>query len=412
MNCTGTFLFLHQVLIWSVQLGVSRRKPVATRPSGMYQYVKSVTNVVGGVRNRLFATCKITNKILTTTFNTTMAVGNDLPTMSSCTTCTFSEDFSNYWTAILYFRARNGTFKRVPQKGNINFESAKGGMTVYYSDPFDGSKVTAFKPGFRMIVGNPTYRTSQQASKFRQLTFTCLQDASTRTGETGNMPTSPCPAGIMSNIRFPTCWDGVNLDSADHSSHVAYPSSGTFESNGPCPATHPVKLPQLFFEVVWDTSKFNDKSLWPTDGSQPFVWSYGDPTGYGTHGDYVFGWKGNTLQTAMDARCNVACPQLKSQSLDAANQCAQASRVSEAIDGWLDALPGTNPVTGVSPGSGTGNGGGSGTPTGGGGGSTGVPSGGQAAHYDQCGGQGYTGPTTCASPYTCKYSNAYYSQCL
>ncbi|PQE22007.1 carbohydrate-binding module family 1 protein [Rutstroemia sp. NJR-2017a BBW] len=100
----------------------------------------------------------------------------------------------------------------------------------------------------------------------------------------------------------------------------------------------------------------------------------------------------------MDARCNVACPQLKSQSLDAANQCAQASRVSEAIDGWLDALPGSNPVTGVSPGSGTGNGGGSGTPTGGGGGSTGIPSSGQAAHYDQCGGQGWTGPTTCASP--------------
>jgi len=43
------------------------------------------------------------------------------------------------------------------------------------------------------------------------------------------------------------------------------------------------------------------------------------------------------------------------------------------------------------------------------------PSGGggaKAAHYAQCGGQGYTGPTTCASPYTCKYSNDWYSQCL
>ncbi|KAG9081835.1 hypothetical protein FRC06_005367 [Ceratobasidium sp. 370] len=37
---------------------------------------------------------------------------------------------------------------------------------------------------------------------------------------------------------------------------------------------------------------------------------------------------------------------------------------------------------------------------------------GTAAHYAQCGGIGYTGPTTCASPYTCVYSNAYYSQCL
>ncbi|KAK6541434.1 hypothetical protein TWF694_007245 [Orbilia ellipsospora] len=32
--------------------------------------------------------------------------------------------------------------------------------------------------------------------------------------------------------------------------------------------------------------------------------------------------------------------------------------------------------------------------------------------YGQCGGIGYTGSTTCASPATCVYSNAYYSQCL
>ncbi|KAF8320009.1 glycosyl hydrolase family 62 protein [Clavulina sp. PMI_390] len=34
------------------------------------------------------------------------------------------------------------------------------------------------------------------------------------------------------------------------------------------------------------------------------------------------------------------------------------------------------------------------------------------AEYGQCGGIGYTGSTVCASPYTCTYSNAYYSQCL
>lgn len=37
---------------------------------------------------------------------------------------------------------------------------------------------------------------------------------------------------------------------------------------------------------------------------------------------------------------------------------------------------------------------------------------GTAAHWAQCGGIGYTGPTTCVSPYTCTYNNAYYSQCL
>ncbi|KAB5588948.1 Glycosyl hydrolase family 7 protein [Ceratobasidium theobromae] len=37
---------------------------------------------------------------------------------------------------------------------------------------------------------------------------------------------------------------------------------------------------------------------------------------------------------------------------------------------------------------------------------------GTAAHYAQCGGIGYTGPTACVSPYTCTYNNEYYSQCL
>ncbi|KAL4893494.1 concanavalin A-like lectin/glucanase domain-containing protein [Aspergillus ambiguus] len=33
-------------------------------------------------------------------------------------------------------------------------------------------------------------------------------------------------------------------------------------------------------------------------------------------------------------------------------------------------------------------------------------------HWGQCGGQGWTGPTSCASPYTCQKQNDWYSQCL
>lgn len=31
----------------------------------------------------------------------------DIGNTATCTTCTFSEDFSNYWTAVLYFKAQN-----------------------------------------------------------------------------------------------------------------------------------------------------------------------------------------------------------------------------------------------------------------------------------------------------------------
>ena len=59
-------------------------------------------------------------------------------------------------------------------------------------------------------------------------------------------------------------------------SHMAYPESGSFETGGPCPANHPVRMSQLFYEVNWDTRGFNNLDDWPEDGSQPFVWSFGD----------------------------------------------------------------------------------------------------------------------------------------
>ncbi|KAH8900349.1 carbohydrate esterase family 5 protein [Thozetella sp. PMI_491] len=56
-------------------------------------------------------------------------------------------------------------------------------------------------------------------------------------------------------------------------------------------------------------------------------------------------------------------------------------------------------------------GGGSGTTTTTSAGSTTTPPTGCAALYGQCGGTGWTGATCCSSG-TCKYSNAWYSQCL
>lgn len=62
-------------------------------------------------------------------------------------------------------------------------------------------------------------------------------------------------------------------------------------------------------------------------------------------------------------------------------------------------------------GSSGGNGGGSSTSSAPSGGSTGGSSS-VADHYGQCGGIGWTGPTTCQSPYKCTVANQYYSQCL
>jgi len=184
-----------------------------------------------------------------------------------------------------------------------------------------------------MLIGEASYKSREQSRDFRQLTYTCMENQASRSPESIGFPKTPCKLGIMANHRFPTCWDGVNLDTPNHRDHVAYPETGTFESGGKCPATHPVKIPQILLETVWDTSAFNKKEDWPADGSQPFVWSNGDSTGYGSHADYVFGWKADSLQKAMDAHTYVSAPMLKTQSIAEQNKCVAKDMVRENFDG-------------------------------------------------------------------------------
>lgn len=89
---------------------------------------------------------------------------NDVGKLANCTTCIFSEDKSNYWTAVLYFRARNGSFLRVGQYPNAVFhDGQKGGMTIYYTqESFTSNgkqKITAFKPV------SPSYSPNPQSPK-------------------------------------------------------------------------------------------------------------------------------------------------------------------------------------------------------------------------------------------------------
>ncbi|KAK6080579.1 WSC domain protein [Seiridium cupressi] len=114
-------------------------------------------------------------------------------------------------------------------------------------DTTQKSKVKAFQPGFRIFIGDVNARTTEEFLRFRQLTYTWMDSDATRTPETLTFPTRPCSAGVRVNARFPTCWDGVNLDSPDNMAHMVYP--------------------EIFFEVVWDTSKFNNKVDWPEDDS-------------------------------------------------------------------------------------------------------------------------------------------------
>jgi hypothetical protein len=79
-------------------------------------------------------------------FRANMTTG-DVSEGATCTTCTFSQDFSNYWTAVLYFKARNGTYKRVPLYPNADLtDGTQGGMVSQESLRFTKVAMQRLKP--------------------------------------------------------------------------------------------------------------------------------------------------------------------------------------------------------------------------------------------------------------------------
>ncbi|KAF2969087.1 hypothetical protein GQX73_g4481 [Xylaria multiplex] len=298
-------------------------------------------------------------------FNATMT-GN-VGDRGTCTTCEMAEDFIKHPT--------NGSYHRVPVKNNAALApGTTGGMTIYYTqvrtqsliirlladttnlellanfvvqrhdfstDALRQQYITAFPPGFRMTVGSPTTSTLDEAKRHIGLRYNCLQTLLNRGPEMVDFPTKPCPAGIFAVHHFPACWDGKNLDSPDHQSHMYNTiTMDGFTNAPPCPASHPVRMPQLTYETVWDTTKFN--SMWPSGAPNPFVWSFQGSSGYGTHADYMFGWKGDSLQRAMNkSECFYdGCGSIKKQTMDVANRCSVKDFVGEQTDGWLTELPG------------------------------------------------------------------------
>jgi hypothetical protein len=116
-----------------------------------------------------------------------------------------------------------------------------------------------------MLAGNPNNRSIMGGS-----------GAPCDAKDTSSFPSTPCPGGIRATVIFPSCWDGVTLDSPDHKSHVAYSPGSNGLAGDRCPTTHPVRIPQVMYEVMFDTSGFADPKYYQ-NGTQPLVYSFGDP---------------------------------------------------------------------------------------------------------------------------------------
>lgn len=149
-----------------------------------------------------------------------------------------------------------------------------------------------------MIAGDAS-RNTYNASLFdnQAVSWVCLDynNPGVNGKETPGFPTTNCPDGMRGQVFFPSCWDGVNLDSANHRDHVAYPIQNY--NGGDCPSSHPVKLVSLFYEQIFSTGGFNG------DG-QSWILANGDVTGYSLHADFQNGWDSPSILQSVIDECN------------------------------------------------------------------------------------------------------------
>ena len=194
-------------------------------------------------------------------------------------TCDIDGDTAAYWVPTLY-------------KNGKALEPVKA--VIYYRARYDPERVRAFPPNLRMIAGDAK-ATSPQS------TIVTGWWCGIADGEHNDMlkePPRQCPEGtrLALSVRFPNCWDGQNLDSPDHQSHM------TYSPLKPCPSTHPVRTPDINLHIIYPTSR--GAGITFSSGSR-----------YTAHADFINSWKQRVLVTLVQTCINDQTRTLESDEL-------------------------------------------------------------------------------------------------
>jgi hypothetical protein len=204
---------------------------------------------------------------------TTTGAGSDAASLlAGGTTCRSVADRSAYWAPALLVDGR-------PVEPMA--------LQAYYRAPI-GADATQVEPppnGLELLAGDASATAPQD-----------LEVAAWSCGlsDTRSPTPIPCPESpfLLLRLRFPPCWNGEDLGSADHRSHLA-PLGG----DGACPGSHPVLLAQLQVEVRYP----------PASDGATLALASGPVTG--GHGDAIMAWDEEHIAREVDLclRANRNC---------------------------------------------------------------------------------------------------------
>ena len=151
-----------------------------------------------------------------------------------------------------------------------------------YSIPKE--KITAPPKGLRIVTGNMK---ATSAATSRNISFTCFKEGNDSPPATTYIPSCPQTWTIVTHVGFPQCWDGKNLDSPDHISHMANPIGSS------CPVSHPVAIPSLGLNVKYLITDPEGTKNWRLSSDNYAKNGYN--SGYSSHADWVNGWDENVI---------------------------------------------------------------------------------------------------------------------
>lgn len=191
---------------------------------------------------------------------------------SSCLKGMDEVDRAAYWTPALM---HNGQPVTGPP-GELRIDA-------YYSVSDKRLPLRSMPFGLRMIAGDSKAQSPQSTDIVH---YNCLRypEGGQLTASSAAIPTCPGGSYLSAKIVFPGCWDGRNLDSADHKSHMAYPVQGD------CPVSHSVRVPTLAIRLRWKTARgIPSSQLALSSGGQ-----------FSMHADFWNAWSPTIMQWLVD----------------------------------------------------------------------------------------------------------------
>ncbi|MFD8304611.1 DUF1996 domain-containing protein [Streptomyces sp. NPDC059690] len=175
--------------------------------------------------------------------NTAFASDDDLA--NADTSCENKGDKSTYYWPVL--RLQNGTQEKDADKPGGGTEGNAGQIVTpkQVTMTFIGSprsKVAEMPRLLRIITGDAKAFVNGPANANAAWSCTGFEDRQLK----DKYPLCPQGSDVVRTFRFQSCWDGRNIDSANHRTHVAFA-----DASGACPNGFEA-IPQLVQRIVYD----------------------------------------------------------------------------------------------------------------------------------------------------------------